>query len=108
MPELPQPVPISTAVLAPTAQARKRSAAPTAGSTGSVPPRSAAFALAASSGSSSGTYSAASESGPIRSSLAPDPQVRELSGLPARYLNGTGRGGTARPELLYGTKVWHP
>ena len=59
MPELPQPVPISTAVLAPTAQARKRSVAPTAGGTGSVPPRSAAYARAASSGSSSGTYSAA-------------------------------------------------
>ena len=42
MPELPQPVPISTAVLAPTAQARKRSVAPTAGCTGSVPPSSAA------------------------------------------------------------------
>ena len=53
MPELPQPVPISTAVLAPTQQARKRSVAPTPGSTGSVPPRSAAFARAASSGSSS-------------------------------------------------------
>src|SRR5882724_7881668 len=71
MPELPQPVPISTAVLAPAAQARKRSAAPTAGDTGSVPPRSAALARAASSGSSSGRYSAVNASGPTRSSLAP-------------------------------------
>src|SRR6204780_4438087 len=104
MPELPQPVPISTAVLAPTAQARKRSAAPTSGSTGSVPPRSAAFARAASSGSSSGTDSAASARGPIPSSLAPDPQVRELSGLPARYLDDTGRARAARDELLYGIR----
>src|SRR6476660_6778193 len=71
MPELPQPVPISTVVFAPTAQARKRKVAPTAGSTGSVPPRSAALARAASSGSSSGRYSAAYASGPTRSSLAP-------------------------------------
>src|ERR1700746_551395 len=71
MPELPQPVPISTAVLAPTAQDRKRRVAPTAGRAGSVPPRAAARARAASSGSSSGRYSAAYASGPTRSSLAP-------------------------------------
>src|SRR6266702_5859295 len=71
IPELPQPVPISTVVFAPTAQARKRKVAPTAGRTGSVPPRSAALARAASSGSSSGRYSAAYASGPTRSSLAP-------------------------------------
>ena len=80
MPELPQPVPISTAVLAPAAQARKRRAAPMAGDTGSVPPRSAALARAASSGSSSGRYSALYASGPTSSSLASEVQVRELRG----------------------------
>src|ERR1700751_6301215 len=86
MPEVPHPVPISTAALAPPAQARTPSVAPTAGRTGSVPPRSAALARAASSGSSSGRYLAAYASGPTRSSLAPAIQARELYRAQGRYL----------------------
>jgi hypothetical protein len=54
MPDEPQPVPISTAVRAPIAAARKRRTAPLAGVTGLLPPRSSALARASSSGSSSG------------------------------------------------------
>jgi hypothetical protein len=60
MPELPQPVPISTTARAAIADARKRSAAPAAGRTGTVPPRSSALARAVSSGSSSTAYAASS------------------------------------------------
>jgi hypothetical protein len=59
MPEEPQPVPISTTVRASTAAARNRRAAPLAGRTGSLPPRSSALARASSSGSSSGRYPSA-------------------------------------------------
>src|SRR6476659_7969655 len=99
MPELPQPVPISTVVFAPTAQARKRKVAPTAGSTGSVPPRSVALARAASSGSSSGRYSAAYASGPTRSSLAAADAVRGTQRQPRPLVIETpaGRAGLSRP-----------
>ncbi len=60
MPELPHPVPISTTERAPIAVARKSSAAPVAGSTGTVPPRSSALARAINSGSSSTAYFASS------------------------------------------------
>ena len=53
MPDVPQPVPISTTDRALMAAAMKRSAAPTAGPTGVAPPTSAAAWRAASSGSSS-------------------------------------------------------
>ena len=62
MPELPQPVPISTTERAAMAAAKNRRAAPVAGATGSVPPRSTALARAVSSGSSSTAYSASSYS----------------------------------------------
>jgi hypothetical protein len=62
MPELPQPVPISTTARAAIALAKNLSAAPVAGVTGSVPPRSVALARAVSSGSSSTAYSASSYS----------------------------------------------
>src|SRR6476661_21464 len=99
MPELPQPVPISTVVFAPTAQARKRKVAPTAGRTGSVPPRSAALARAASRGSSSGRYSAAYASGPTRSSLAPADAGRGTQRQPRPLVIETpaGRAGLSRP-----------
>jgi hypothetical protein len=42
MPDVPQPVPISTTDLAPMAAAMKRSAAPVVGPTGTVPPTWAA------------------------------------------------------------------
>ena len=54
MPEVPQPVPISTTALALMAAAMKRSAAPAAGLDGGAPPTSAALRRAVSSGSSSG------------------------------------------------------
>ena len=57
MPEVPQPVPISTTDLAAMAAARKRSAAPVTGATGTVPPACSAFLRAVSSGSSSLTKS---------------------------------------------------
>jgi hypothetical protein len=57
MPDVPQPVPISTTDLAPMAAARKRSAAPVTGRTGIAPPISAAFLRAASRASSSGRNS---------------------------------------------------
>ena len=53
MPEVPQPVPISTTDRALTAAAMKRSAAPPAGPIGVAPPTSAASRRAFSSGSSS-------------------------------------------------------
>ena len=62
MPELPQPVPISTTALAAIAVAKNRSAAPVAGVTGTVPPISSAALRAVSSGSSSTAYSASSYS----------------------------------------------
>ena len=57
MPEVPQPVPISTTALAPIAAARKRSAAPVSAFTGAAPPTSAAFRRARTSVSSSGRKS---------------------------------------------------
>ena len=62
MPELPQPVPISTTALAAIAVAKNRNAAPVAGVTGLVPPISSAAMRAVSSGSSSTAYSASSYS----------------------------------------------
>jgi len=57
MPEVPNPVPISTTALAPIALARKRSVAPVIGATGTAPPICSAFARAVSSGSSSAAKS---------------------------------------------------
>ena len=57
MPEVPQPVPISTTERALMAAARKRSTVPVSGVTGTEPPTRSAFARACSSGSSSTTYS---------------------------------------------------
>ena len=56
MPEVPQPVPISTTDRALSAAAMNRSAAPEAGLTGDAPPTSAALRRAMSSGSSSARY----------------------------------------------------
>jgi hypothetical protein len=84
IPELPQPVPISTTARAPIAVARKRSAAPVSGATGAVPPRSAAFARAVSSGSSSiakpkpPSVKSLSMAGPLPHHCAPI-QVRALA-----------------------------
>src|SRR5436190_14705387 len=122
MPELPQPVPISTTVLAPTVQARKRRVAPTAGRTGSVPPRSAALARATSSGSSSGRYSAAYASGPTRSSLAPSdagrgtlPEPKPLpiaiparAGGPVPYRGHNWRNGRIHGTMVTGTALADP
>ena len=57
MPEVPQPVPISTTDRAPMAAAMKRSAPPVSGLTGAAPPTSAAFRRALISASSSGRKS---------------------------------------------------
>jgi hypothetical protein len=54
MPEVPQPVPISTTDRAPVAAAMKRSAPPVTAATGAAPPTSAAFRRVAISASSSG------------------------------------------------------
>jgi hypothetical protein len=56
MPEVPQPVPISTTALAPDAAAMNRSALPVTGPTGAAPPTAAAFRRVATSASSSGRY----------------------------------------------------
>jgi hypothetical protein len=54
MPDVPQPVPISTTDRAPMAAARNRNVLPVSGLTGAAPPISAAFRRAATSASSSG------------------------------------------------------
>jgi hypothetical protein len=54
MPEVPQPVPISTTDLAPVAAAMKRSVPPVTGLTGAAPPTSAAFRRVVTRASSSG------------------------------------------------------
>ena len=59
IPDVPQPVPISTAAFALMAAARKRSTVPVNGATGTQPPICSAFARAVKSGSSSMTNSSA-------------------------------------------------
>jgi hypothetical protein len=57
MPDVPQPVPISTTARAPIAAARNLRVTPASGLTGAAPPTSAAFRLAATMASSSGRKS---------------------------------------------------